>query len=359
MAKPDSTSWEIEPHTRAKHEILRRYLGAWFPILGAGNQRLVYIDGFCGPGRYQGGEDGSPIIALKEAMNHRERLSSHEITFLFLDERKDRIDQLKEEIDLLDIPKNFKIYPLHGKFEEIEKIPNDLKLISVPTFVFIDPFGFSGLPFRLVQKFLENEKTEVFVNVMINAINRFLSHPKDSVRESIKDLYGTDEVLEIPKVSLDRDRDLRLLYQQQLRKSAKFVRYFEMRDRKNQLIYCLFFASNHHLGFLKMKEAFWRVDKQTGFCFSDATDPDQLILFEKGDISPLISDISNEFYQKRVLVQEVKDYVEKETMFLEKHMKEALKQLENQRLIDVENFKANGKKRRKGTFPSDAIVSFK
>jgi hypothetical protein len=86
---------------------------------------------------------------------------------------------------------------------------------------------------------------------MISAINIFLSHPKDSVRESIKDLYGTDEVLEIPRISPDRDRDLRLLYQQQLRKSAKFVRYFEMGDRKDRIIYCLFFASNHHLGYLE------------------------------------------------------------------------------------------------------------
>jgi hypothetical protein len=34
MAKPNETLWEIEPHTKAKHEILQRYLGAWFPILG-------------------------------------------------------------------------------------------------------------------------------------------------------------------------------------------------------------------------------------------------------------------------------------------------------------------------------------
>jgi hypothetical protein len=193
---------------------------------------------------------------------------------------------------------------------------------------------------------------------MISAINIFLSHPKDSVRESIKDLYGTDEVLEIPRISPDRDRDLRLLYQQQLRKSAKFVRYFEMGDRKDRIIYCLFFASNHHLGYLKMKEAFWKVDKRAGFCFSDATNPDRLILFEKGDISSLISDISKKFCRKRVFVREIREYTEKETIFLERHMKEVLKQLENQRLIDVENLKADGEKRRRGTFPSDAIVSF-
>jgi chromatin segregation and condensation protein Rec8/ScpA/Scc1 (kleisin family) len=100
------------------------------------------------------------------------------------------------------------------------------------------------------------------------------------------------------------------------------------------------------------------VDKRAGFCFSDATNPDRLILFEKGDISSLISDISKKFCRKRVFVREIREYTEKETIFLERHMKEVLKQLENQRLIDVENLKADGEKRRRGTFPSDAIVSF-
>lgn len=38
MAIPKETIWEIEPHTQAKHEILRRYLSAWFPILGKYNK---------------------------------------------------------------------------------------------------------------------------------------------------------------------------------------------------------------------------------------------------------------------------------------------------------------------------------
>lgn len=359
MAKPDSTSWKIEPHTRAKHEILRRYLGAWFPILGSGNKRVVYIDGFCGPGRYHGGEDGSPIIALKEAMNHSERLANNEITFLFLDERKDRIDQLTEEIGQMNLPPNFKVFPVCGKFEELEKLLDHLESEGrqlAPTFAFIDPFGFSGLPFRLVQRLLKNEKTEVFVNIMISAINRFLSY--SGVGKRIVELYGTDEVLKIAQTSVDRDLDLRLLYQRQLQKSARFVRYFEMRDRRNKLIYCLFFASNHPLGHSKMKEAFWKVDKQTGFCFSDATDSHQLIMFEQEDISPLISDLFEKFSQRNVLVKEIEIYVEENTAFIGKHMRKALKQLEDQGKITVEDAKADGKKRRKGTFPPEAVVSF-
>ncbi|MDW8146985.1 MAG: hypothetical protein RMJ48_11960 [Roseiflexaceae bacterium] len=190
-------------------------------------------------------------------------------------------------------------------------------------------------------------------------MNRFLDHPKDSVREWIVELYGTNDVLNIARTSQNRDRDLRLLYQRQLKESARFVRYFEMRDRRNQLIYCLFFASNHPLGHLKMKEAFWKVDRQTGFCFSDATDPNQLVLFAQGDISPLVSDLSGKFSRKTVLVQKIEKYVANETAFTKKHMRAALKQLENQGLIDVKDTTANGKRRRKGTFPPGTIVSFK
>ena len=46
------TIWPLEPHTAAKHEILRRHLGAWFPIMCSWNRRLVFVDGFAGPGQY-------------------------------------------------------------------------------------------------------------------------------------------------------------------------------------------------------------------------------------------------------------------------------------------------------------------
>ena len=35
MSKIVDTVWQIEEHTKAKHEILRRYLSAWFPILAS------------------------------------------------------------------------------------------------------------------------------------------------------------------------------------------------------------------------------------------------------------------------------------------------------------------------------------
>lgn len=55
-------------------------------------------------------------------------------------------------------------------------------------------------------------------------------------------------------------------------------------NRKNPLsanANFLFFGSNHIKGLQKTKEAMWAVDKEGRFTFSDNTNPNQLVLFEK------------------------------------------------------------------------------
>src|SRR5688572_21530575 len=116
MAVPTEAVWELEPHTGAKHALLRLYLQRWFRILGAANKRLNYIDGFCGPGRYKGGEPGSPLVALEAARGIADRVDR--INFLFTDERKDRIDHLEAELAVANVPPNFKVVPRHAAFAE-------------------------------------------------------------------------------------------------------------------------------------------------------------------------------------------------------------------------------------------------
>ena len=41
--------WEREPHTGAKHELLRSYMGAWYGIMSTTQStRFVYYDAFGG-----------------------------------------------------------------------------------------------------------------------------------------------------------------------------------------------------------------------------------------------------------------------------------------------------------------------
>jgi three-Cys-motif partner protein len=362
MTKPSETLWEIEPHTKAKHEILRRYLGAWFPILGAKIPRIVYIDGFCGPGKYLGGEDGSPIIALKEALK-QPVLRNSEVSFLFIDERADRIDHLKSELSFLTIPSKFHIDPKVNEFENtLTTILDDLQKDGhhlAPTFAFIDPFGFKGAPFSLIKRLLENSKTEVFVNIMVDFINRFIEHPTPITRQHIKQLLGASDI-EIDQIINSQDRIFvfRQFYQNKLHQHAKFVRFFEMRDHRNKVIYYLFFASNNRLGHKKMKEAFWKVDSQSGFMFSDRTDPNQDILFELDPSMSLKEVLKKHFTGSIQLSENIITFVEDETAYTEAHTKKALIHLENENEIQVDSTKSDGAKRRKSTFPNGVIIHF-
>jgi three-Cys-motif partner protein len=91
MAAPRQTIWPLEPHTRAKHEILKRYLQAWMVILSQGRfPEILYIDGFAGPGEYAGGEAGSPIIALDAALGFK-TLARLACVYSWSDERYHRI----------------------------------------------------------------------------------------------------------------------------------------------------------------------------------------------------------------------------------------------------------------------------
>jgi three-Cys-motif partner protein len=362
MTKPSETLWEIEPHTKAKHEILQRYLSAWFPILGSKISRIVYIDGFCGPGKYLGGEDGSPIIALKEALK-QPVLANSEVNFLFIDEREDRIHHLENEISLLKKPGNFHIECRVNEFENtlteiLDEIQQDGHQLA-PTFAFIDPFGFKGASFALAKRLLENPRTEIFINIMIEYVNRFALHPSPIDRQHIKDLLGaSDEEIDQVVNSQDRILAFRQLYQDKIHKYAKFVRYFQMSDHRNKPLYYLFFASNHPLGHAKMKEAFWKVDSQSGFRFSDRTDPNQPVLFEIDPSHDLANHLMTNFAGVTQLSEIIIRYVENETAYTGSHAKKALLHLEMNNEISVDSTKSDGKKRIKGTFPDGVKINF-
>ena len=79
---------KMAPHTAVKHLLLKRYLDRWFPILGKYHRRINYIDGFAGPGKYDGGEPGSPLLAIDAAKYHVEHgnlAPDVDISFVFVE----------------------------------------------------------------------------------------------------------------------------------------------------------------------------------------------------------------------------------------------------------------------------------
>src|ERR1700722_6669662 len=170
-----SALWEARPHTLAKIEIVRRYLFLWFSILGNNpkNKRLVYIDGFAGPGKYSNSEQSSPVAALQAAKAAIERagarLNDVEFSFLFVEKRKEFTENLRSVVSAGTWPANIKWTIEQGNFEEnVGGVLEELKQQGhrlAPTFAFIDPFGATGLPFRVVSEILSYPSCEVLLNL--------------------------------------------------------------------------------------------------------------------------------------------------------------------------------------------------
>jgi three-Cys-motif partner protein len=334
--QPRTTIWDLEPHTAAKHEILRRYVQAWAPILSHGNfPQLVFVDGFAGPGRYSKGEEGSPLTAVR-AVIEQPRAIRAKVDFHFIELDEMRADHLSSEIGRLGLPHNVTC-KVHGKrsFQDVfPEVWNSYAPKSgrprPPTFVFIDPFGFK-IPFSYVANVLRAQSCEVLINFMFEEINRFLS--QEHQPDNFDDLFGCQDWRKGTEIKTPRDRIkfLHDLYQRQLTQAAgaKFVRSFAMRNERNTLDYFLFFATNNELGLKKIKEAMWRVDESGTYTFSDATDPKQSVLFaSEPDRALLRRLISERFGGLETTASEIEHFVVRDTPFRETHYKKVLQTLE-------------------------------
>jgi three-Cys-motif partner protein len=329
MAAPKTTVWKLDPHTRAKHAILSRYLQAWTPILTQGGfPKVAYLDGFAGPGQYEGGEDGSPVIALKAALAHSGRITG-KVIFLFVEEKPDRAEFLRRRVESLSLPSNFVVQIDGGRtfeqaFANFRRQHADRNGRIPPTFAFIDPFGWTGAPFSAVKFILSQQSCEVFVTFMYEEINRFIGHPDQEA--NFDAFFGAHEWRSGVKLAkpVERNRFLHDLYLRQLKGTAgaKYARSFQMRNSSGLTDYYLFYATNSPVGLRKMKEAMWKVDESGEFTFSDATDPNQMVLFSKNPrYDDLAQQIMKRFAGKQATVGDVEEFVLCETAFRETHYK--------------------------------------
>jgi len=246
------------------------------------NGRILYIDGFAGPGEYSKGEQGSPVIAINTAKEHKLKLNA-EILFWFIEAREDRCNHLKEILRNMDLPDNMKYEVECSDFDEsLTSLFDDLdeqKKRIAPTFAFIDPFGYSDTPFSIIKRIMENKKCEVLITFMSGFLNRFKSDPHKE--EALDLLFDTREWRGIV---FDSDSDEKSekkivrFYQNRLESCAEYVRTFEMINKSNQPIYHLIFGTNSIKGLKEMKRAMWKVDETGMFSFSDRTDPRQTTL---------------------------------------------------------------------------------
>jgi three-Cys-motif partner protein len=325
--------WKLDAHTGAKHTLLRLYLGAWYPILAMGgwNRRVLFIDGFAGPGIYAGGEEGSPIIAIRTLLDHNAfpRLRSCEFGFVFFEPDHERFVSLERELVTLRAayspwPTNVVIHAEEKSFADgVEDILASLKAgrSLAPLFAFIDPFGVSGLPLDTIRRLSAYDKAEVFINFMMNTAQRFAT--AGNIDHHLVDLFGIDEFTQA-NTATDRKRFLHDLYEHQVRTVCKFkyVVTFEMVNKQGNVSYELFYGTRHINGLRAMKDAMWKVDDTGLFRFSDRR-IGIIDMFGGPDAARARckTEMASRLAGETMTVEEIEEFVLPETPFASSHFK--------------------------------------
>ena len=168
-----ATVWPRGEQTEGKHLVLRNYLNGWFPILGKWNGRLLFIDGFAGPGEYASGEIGSPLVALDCLRQHKHagRLAGNEVVCFFMEADEDRALHLREVLARQQPIPDTEFNVLPGAFDDhmtgiLDRIEEQNAALA-PTFVMVDPFGVKGSRMQLIGRVLQKcqERVPDFVHV--------------------------------------------------------------------------------------------------------------------------------------------------------------------------------------------------
>jgi three-Cys-motif partner protein len=217
--------------------------------MSTGNSRILFIDGFAGPGEYEGGEEGSPIIALRAYLEHTARARmKNDVGFYFIEKEGDRVAHLNGMVDHLrpQLPANCRVLVEHGEFDEtmtevLNRLDEQARRLA-PAFVMVDPFGVKGTPMRVLARILKNPRTELYISFMYDFISRFRASPE--FEPHMDELFGSRDWRDgIDMVDPEERRAFFFdLYERQLRGAgARYVLRFDLYSA-GRLVYAIFFA---------------------------------------------------------------------------------------------------------------------
>ncbi|MBC8527675.1 MAG: three-Cys-motif partner protein TcmP [Candidatus Cloacimonetes bacterium] len=331
MSQLPFKTWEYEEQTKAKHEAFNDYIDKWIKIVGAYN-KLNYIDGFGGIGAYKDRDGkiyyGSPVLVAKTIQSVTSKLQ-RAIKILIIDKNENNIENIKKIFEYEQI--NIEPIFINSDFDRtINHILDNIQSIA-PTFIFIDPFGFK-IKMSTIERIMQIEKSEVFLNFMFTRINQFLSDKKKE--NTFDDLFGNYDWKKCKDLKgEEREKGLIECYRNQLKKFSKYVYYFKLEfPSKRKTYYYLFHLTNHYLGCAIMKSSFAKF--HYGRVEYRGMRDNQLGLFESKDvrINELMDYLKNKYRGYQKSFQQIIEEQIDETEYLESHFRDAIKKMENNNL---------------------------
>ena len=300
--------WIIDEHTRIKHALLTRYIAPWMAIFFSvqanrgKEQKVVYFDGFCGPGTYYTDESrtdeclGSPLLVAEVANKYLDEDPKRSVIIYCVDSNAQCTKILEQKLGELNRHnQQWRVYnaEFDYKVNEVLDSFDRTDLRSQPLFFFIDPFGYSGYPMKTMERLLAYPRAELFVNFMVYDIVRFWE--QEQFESGMMALFGTNDfkkVMECTTAGQKYAFFVNLYSSCLLKAGAQFVMPFRVNtpSQGTRPRYYLIHASKNILALKTMKnnmarisdapyrfEAIGLVSEQMSFF----EDPDKLALRDR------------------------------------------------------------------------------
>ncbi len=192
---------EQKEQSLVKSTIVAKYFDVWANVIISTQkqfpqhtQKIAYIDLFAGPGRYKDGTHSTPLRILTNAIEKpdlRERLVA-----IFNDKDENNSNSLQNTIREISGIETLKYPPKvynQEVGEEIVKMFENRNLI--PTFFFVDPWGYKGLSLRLVNSVLKDWGCDAIFFFNYNRINMGVNN--NALQEHMQALFGKERAISL------------------------------------------------------------------------------------------------------------------------------------------------------------------
>ena len=171
--------------SRIKASIVSEYFPKYCNIIKSRHEpkEIRYIDLFAGPGKYEDGNESTPLLIARNCLKYP--FLKEKLRFVFND--KIYKEQLEENFTTEFPSTTFKIKPFFGNrtVGECDGIAQYLKKSTVinrynesPALLFIDPFGYKGIETSTLAEFLKNWGNEIFIFINTKRIHPALENDK-------------------------------------------------------------------------------------------------------------------------------------------------------------------------------------
>jgi len=247
-------------HTVVKSNVVVEYFAAWIQIMNLQykegvNPDFAYLDFFAGPGMI-GTVESTPLRIIRSILNSGQDRIVKGIHTHFNDHNIESIEKLKNSMSKIDGIDKLGYKPeLHSK-DMSDVFPKVIELVrGMPTFVFMDPFGYKGLSQKVFKESTSGWGCDLLLFFNANRIVPATTNPK--VTECMEELWGiseADRIREEVKLLLGNRKEFFIIdeFTKTMRKNVgPYIARFRMQS--NGKIYYLMMISKHKLALEKIK----------------------------------------------------------------------------------------------------------